>query len=86
VLCTSVGRGPYRGADELAALAARLDLPARSVPDPAAALEEAVKDAGPEGWVLVTGSLHLVGALRGLTEPWTAADPSRCSRSSRTSS
>lgn len=86
VLCTSVGPGPYRGADELAALAAELGLASRAVLDPAAALEDAVKNAGTQGWVLVTGSLHLVGAVRGLTQPWTAVDPPRCSRSSRTSS
>jgi len=69
VLCTSVGEGPYRGADELAALAVELGLAARAVPDPAAALDEAVRVAGTGSWVLVTGSLHLVGAVRGRTQP-----------------
>lgn len=64
VLCSSVGEGPYRGASELTALAGELGLAARAVPDPATALDEAVRTAGPGGWVLVTGSLHLVGVLR----------------------
>jgi dihydrofolate synthase/folylpolyglutamate synthase len=64
VLCSSAGQGPARDAAELAALARELDLAARAVPDPAAALDEAARVAGTGGWVLVTGSLHLVGALR----------------------
>lgn len=67
VLCSSVGEGPYRDAAELAAMARELGLDARAVPDPAAALDEAVRIAGTSGWVLVTGSLHLVGALRRFT-------------------
>ena len=69
VLCSSVGEGPYRGAAELEGFARELGLAARAVPDPAAALEEAVRVAGTGGWVLVTGSLHLVGALRRSTRP-----------------
>ena len=64
VLCTSAGAGPYRSADELAALARELGLVAQAVPDPAAALDLAVRGIGTGGWVLVTGSLHLVGAVR----------------------
>jgi dihydrofolate synthase/folylpolyglutamate synthase len=69
VLCTSVGEGPYRGADELASLARELGFAARAVPEARAALDEAVLAAGTGGWVLVTGSLHLVGALRRFTRP-----------------
>jgi len=69
VLCTSVGEGPFRGADELAALARELGLAAQAVPEARAALDEAVRAAGTGGWVLVTGSLHLVGALRRFTRP-----------------
>jgi dihydrofolate synthase/folylpolyglutamate synthase len=69
VFCSSVGEGPNRDAAELADLARTLQLDATAVPEPAAALDEAVKRAGTGGWVLVTGSLHLVGALRGLTQP-----------------
>jgi dihydrofolate synthase/folylpolyglutamate synthase len=67
VLCSSVGAGLARDAAELAGLARALGLAARAVPEPAAALDEAVRVAGPGGWVLVTGSLHLVGALRSRT-------------------
>ncbi len=67
VLCTSVGHGPYRDPMELRAIAVELGLPAETLPDPRAGLEEAVRAAGARGWVLVTGSLHLVGAVRGLT-------------------
>jgi len=67
VLCTSVGEGPYRGADELLALAEELGITAQAVPDPRAALDEAVRVAGTSRWVLVSGSLHLVGAVRGRT-------------------
>lgn len=69
VLCSSVGEGPYRGAAELVGLAHALGLAATAVPEPAAALDEAVRIAGTGGWVLVTGSLHLVGALRRFTRP-----------------
>ncbi len=66
VLCTSVGDGPYRDPMELRALAAEIGLSAEGMASPRAALEEAVRRAG-SGWVLVTGSLHLVGVLRELT-------------------
>ena len=69
VHCSSVGQGPFRDAAELTGLSRELGFDARAVPDPAAALDEAVRVAGTSGWVLVTGSLHLVGALRGLTRP-----------------
>lgn len=67
VLCSSVGEGPYRDAAELEAIARELGLAARAVPDPRTALDEAVRIAGTSRWVLVTGSLHLVGALRRFT-------------------
>jgi dihydrofolate synthase / folylpolyglutamate synthase len=69
VLCTSVGEGPCRGADELVALARELGLAADAVPEARAALEAALHATGAGGWVLVTGSLHLVGALRRFTRP-----------------
>jgi dihydrofolate synthase/folylpolyglutamate synthase len=69
VLCSSAGQGPCRAAAELAQLSRELGLDARAVPDPAAALDEAARVAGTGGWVLVTGSLHLVGAVRGHTRP-----------------
>jgi len=69
VLCTSVGQGPARTAVELAELSRELGLDAEAVPEPAAALDEAARVAGTGGWVLVTGSLHLVGAVRRHTRP-----------------
>jgi dihydrofolate synthase/folylpolyglutamate synthase len=39
--------------------------PARVIPDPAEALEEAVVRIGPEGMACVAGSLYLAGLLRG---------------------
>ena len=85
VLCTSVGAGPCRSADELAALARELGFVAQAVPDPAAALDLAVRGIGTGGWVLVTGSLHLVGAVRCHTNDHRQPSP-RCSPSSPTSS
>jgi len=69
VFCTSVGEGPTRGADELVAIARGLGLVADAVPEARAALEVALPATGADGWVLVTGSLHLVGALRRFTRP-----------------
>jgi len=43
---------------------------ARVIAQPAAALDEARRAAGPGGLVLVTGSLYLAGALRARTAPW----------------
>ena len=65
VLCTTLPTGVHRTADEVAAAARGLGLTAEVHPDPGAALERAVELAD---WVLVTGSLYLVGALRAATE------------------
>ncbi len=65
VLCTSAGRGPCRDPVELATQARALGLSAQAVPDPRDALEQAWDRARGRGWVLVTGSLHLVGKVRG---------------------
>jgi len=48
------------------ALAAAWGGPAERCPDPMAALDRARELAGPDGWVLVTGSLYLVGDVRPL--------------------
>jgi folylpolyglutamate synthase/dihydropteroate synthase len=37
---------------------------------PRRALDEALRLAGSDGWVLVTGSLHLVGAVRRFTRAY----------------
>lgn len=54
---------------ELRDTAAKMGLRAISAGSPLKALVMAAEAAGPEGWVLVTGSLHLVGALRLHTRP-----------------
>ena len=75
VLCTSVGAGPYRSAGELCALARALSIEAEEVGEPRAALDKALQFAA-RGWVLVTGSLHLVGAVRSLVTA--ASRPRAC--------
>jgi dihydrofolate synthase/folylpolyglutamate synthase len=61
-------------ANELAeSLRAELELPVEAVPDPAEALARARELAGPQGAVLVTGSLYLVGAIRSLVTSGKAA-------------
>lgn len=67
VLSTSVGRGPYRTPTELRSVAQELGFGAVAIESPRAALDEAVRLAGSERWVLVTGSLHLIGAVRRFT-------------------
>jgi dihydrofolate synthase/folylpolyglutamate synthase len=66
VVCTSVpsaARG--RPADELKAIAASLGIAAEVEPDPHRAFRRGLELAGQAGaWLLVTGSLYLVGALR----------------------
>ena len=68
VLCTTLPTGVHRTAEEVAAAASALGLAAAAHADPHAALARALERAD---WVLATGSLYLVGALRGATEPWT---------------
>jgi dihydrofolate synthase/folylpolyglutamate synthase len=66
-IATESGSSRSQSAGSLAeTLAATLDVPAESVPDPGAALARAREVAGPEGAVLVTGSIYLVGAIRSL--------------------
>ncbi len=66
VLCTSVGAGPYRPPGLLLAEAERAGLVAEKATSPRVAFEAALRHSRPDGWVLVTGSLHLVGAVRSL--------------------
>jgi dihydrofolate synthase/folylpolyglutamate synthase len=51
-------------AEDIAELAAAAGITARAVPDPGAALAAARDEAGPEGVVLVAGSLYLLADLR----------------------
>jgi dihydrofolate synthase / folylpolyglutamate synthase len=78
VICTTAGDGPYRAPEELREEALRLSLTATAEIDPREALRQARQAARGGGWVFITGSLHLVGALRRETQ-----DPA-CSPSSRT--
>ncbi len=64
VHCTSVEGSLHRPPAELEALASSLGLAAQTHATPDEALRSALREAGRDGWVLVTGSLHLVGALR----------------------
>ncbi|MCP3920907.1 MAG: bifunctional folylpolyglutamate synthase/dihydrofolate synthase [bacterium] len=83
--CTSVPSGIHLSADELTEHARQAGLDAVAYEKPHMALAAALRSAS-EGWVLVTGSLYLVGALRGGLDDLNDADRPRCSRSARTSS
>lgn len=63
VLCSSAGVGPYLAPEVLATKAQALGLRTQTVPDPRRAVQMALGAASGR-WVLVTGSLHLVGAVR----------------------
>ena len=67
VFCTSLPTGVHLEAPLLCAAAVRLGLEAETWPEAEQALEAACEAAGAGGQVLVTGSLYLVGALRGMT-------------------
>jgi dihydrofolate synthase / folylpolyglutamate synthase len=85
VHCTSVGARQW-SAEDLAALAVDQGLDAVADGSPEGAVAAAAADAGPGGWVLVTGSLHLVGAVRGGLTTSTAVRTPGCSPSAQTSS
>ncbi|HKX46927.1 MAG TPA: cyanophycin synthetase, partial [Planctomycetota bacterium] len=74
ILCTSAGTGLSLPSGELAAKAGGLGR-VENHPDPRVAVVRAL-DLAEGGWVLVTGSLHLVGAVRPLLRAQ-ALDP-RC--------
>jgi dihydrofolate synthase/folylpolyglutamate synthase len=66
IVCTSVPSATRgRPADELQAIAASLGLPCEAEPDPKRALRRGMEHAEKAGaWLIVTGSLYLVGELR----------------------
>jgi dihydrofolate synthase/folylpolyglutamate synthase len=67
VATTSRQGGPTREAADIARAALRLGLPAVDFEDPVCALRHAIAGAAESqesGWILVTGSLYLVGAVR----------------------
>jgi dihydrofolate synthase/folylpolyglutamate synthase len=80
VLCTTAGQGPYRSPGELLEAALRVGLTAEAHDVPDAALARARELAAGGGWILVTGSLHLVGVVRTLLRD----PPAPCSPSSPT--
>lgn len=65
VACTSVASGMHRPPEEMTRLARDVGMVAETSVDPVQALERATETAAARGgWVLVTGSLYLAGALR----------------------
>lgn len=67
VFCTSLPTGVHQSAEEVAEVARAVGLQAVAVPDPVAAFDAALGSLRSAGWVLATGSLYLVGALRART-------------------
>lgn len=65
VVCTGLAHGrPGWPAAELVAMCERAGLPAEAAPSPADGLAQALARVQPGQWLLVTGSLYLVGELR----------------------
>ncbi|MBM7048058.1 folylpolyglutamate synthase/dihydrofolate synthase family protein [Rhizobium lusitanum] len=65
VFTEASGSGRAHAASELEALAISMGMACESEPDPKKALDRAAKKVSQGGdWILVTGSLYLVGALR----------------------
>ena len=66
VFSEASGSGRAHAASELEALGTSMGMACEAEPDPHKALDRAVAAAAARGgWMLVTGSLYLVGALRG---------------------
>lgn len=66
VFTEASGSGRAHAAQDMAALGRSMGLACEAEPEPHKALERAVSTAAETGgWLLVTGSLYLVGALRG---------------------
>jgi len=84
VHCTSVGARQWPPG-ELAALATSQGLEAAAWDSPEGAVASAAAESV-GGWVLVTGSLHLVGAVRGGLEAGPPPETPGCSPSAPTSS
>lgn len=77
LLCTTAASGPLRAVETLVEDATRAGIDAETAANPAGALAKAVQLAAGGGWVLVTGSFHLVGAVRPHLDALTT-DPPRC--------
>jgi len=76
VICTSVGAGPVRSAGEIQRLAEAAGAAAETAVPPRVAFRRALETRRTGGWILVTGSLHLVGSIRPLLA--TAPEDLRC--------
>jgi dihydrofolate synthase/folylpolyglutamate synthase len=63
--CTSVPSGIHLPSEALVALAIRAGLEAQATEPARLAVARAADEVGDEGWVLVTGSFYLIGAVRG---------------------
>jgi dihydrofolate synthase/folylpolyglutamate synthase len=63
--CTSVPSGIHLPSEALVALATRAGLEAQATEPARLAVARAADEVGDEGWVLVTGSFYLIGAVRG---------------------
>lgn len=79
VTCSSVGPRACTPPGALAEMARALGLEAETAADPREAFSQALRRSA-DRWVLITGSLHLCGALRSSVQP----SPAPCSRSSPT--
>ncbi len=64
VICTSVGVGLARSPEEIRSAAERIDLAAETAVTPRGAIQRGLNLAYDRGWILVTGSLHLIGAIK----------------------
>ncbi len=69
LVCTSVGTRPVRSPREIQEVASGLLLAVETAVGPRVALQRALELAKPDGIILVTGSLHLIGAVRPLLSP-----------------
>jgi len=69
LLCTTAASGSLRAVETLAEESSRAGIDAETAADPADALAKGLQLAAYAGsWVLVTGSFHLVGAIRPLLD------------------
>ena len=64
LVCTSVGGALHQAPEEIARVAASVEMEARIATCPTDALQTALHLARSGGWVLILGSLYLAGALR----------------------
>jgi dihydrofolate synthase/folylpolyglutamate synthase len=78
LLCTTAASGSLRAVESLVEEAFRFGVAAETASEPSSALARAIQLAADGGWVLVTGSFHLVGAVRTLLDAPRTDLPPRC--------